>query len=113
MIEPYRAGIPGNGKPFPDGSKIVKIEWTKKSNPEAPFPVEAPDKLITVEFIEKDSRRFPDADGWGYAQFLYDPTSDTFTELGALPARALTGECHSCHTIVKAKDFIFTSYQKR
>jgi hypothetical protein len=26
MIEAYRAGIPGNGKPFPDGSKIVKIQ---------------------------------------------------------------------------------------
>jgi len=23
MIAAYRAGIPGNGKPFPDGSKIV------------------------------------------------------------------------------------------
>ena len=26
MIDAYRAGIPGNGKPFPDGSKIAKIE---------------------------------------------------------------------------------------
>jgi Cytochrome P460 len=24
-IDAYRAGVPGNGKPFPDGSKIVKI----------------------------------------------------------------------------------------
>src|SRR5262245_8737680 len=23
-IDAYRAGVPGNGKPFPDGSKIVK-----------------------------------------------------------------------------------------
>ena len=27
MIEAYKAGIPGNGKPFPDGSKIAKIQW--------------------------------------------------------------------------------------
>ena len=27
MIEAYRAGIPGNGKPFPDGSKMAKIHW--------------------------------------------------------------------------------------
>ena len=26
MIDAYRAGIPLNGKPFPDGSKIAKIE---------------------------------------------------------------------------------------
>ena len=24
-IDAYRAGVPGNGKPFPDGSKMVKI----------------------------------------------------------------------------------------
>src|SRR5437763_5636727 len=27
MIDAYRAGIPGNGKAFPNGSKIAKIEW--------------------------------------------------------------------------------------
>jgi len=26
MIEAYKAGIPGNGKPFPDGSRIAKIQ---------------------------------------------------------------------------------------
>ena len=25
MIDAYRAGIPGNGKPFPDGAKMAKI----------------------------------------------------------------------------------------
>lgn len=113
MIEAYRSGTPGNGKPFPDGSKIVKIEWSQRKNPEAPFSVEVPDTLKTVEFIEKDSKRFPQADGWGYAQFMYQAASDTFSELGPLPERAATGECHACHTIVAAKDFIFTSYPKR
>ena len=28
---------PGNGKHFPDGSKIVKIEWSPKKNPEFPW----------------------------------------------------------------------------
>src|SRR5262245_12186486 len=31
-IDAYRAGIPGNGKPFPDGSKIVKIHWKPKKS---------------------------------------------------------------------------------
>ena len=30
MMDAYRAGIPGNGKPFPEGSKIAKIEWKPK-----------------------------------------------------------------------------------
>jgi hypothetical protein len=26
MINAYKAGVPGNGQPFPDGSKIVKLQ---------------------------------------------------------------------------------------
>ena len=72
-----------------------------------------PGTLKYVEFIEKDSKRFPETNGWGYAEFLYDAASDTFTEKGELPARAVTGECYACHTIVAAKDYIFTAYPKR
>ena len=28
MIEAFKSGIPGNGKPFPDGAKMAKIHWT-------------------------------------------------------------------------------------
>src|SRR5262245_383698 len=31
MIKAYLAGIPGNGKPFPDGAKMAKIHWDRKS----------------------------------------------------------------------------------
>src|SRR5437899_7317201 len=37
MIDAYRSGIPANGKPFPDGSKIAKIQWPPKKSTEAPF----------------------------------------------------------------------------
>ena len=37
MIEAYKAGVPGNGQPFPDGSKIVKLQWRPKKGTEAPF----------------------------------------------------------------------------
>ncbi len=39
MIDAYRAGVPGNGKSFSDGSKTAKIEWKPKKNTEAPFSV--------------------------------------------------------------------------
>jgi hypothetical protein len=32
MIDAYLAGIPGNGKPFPDGAKMAKIHWNPKKN---------------------------------------------------------------------------------
>ena len=41
MIDAYRAGIPGNGKPVPDGAKMAKVHWTPKPNeffPEATVP---------------------------------------------------------------------------
>jgi hypothetical protein len=109
MIDAYRAGIPGNGKPFPNGSKIAKIEWKFKKNTEAPFSVDVPDVLQDVFFIEKDNVRFPATSGWGYAAFDYGAASDTFT-----PNKDGSANCgYTCHTIVKAKDYIFHSYQKR
>ncbi len=108
MIDAYRAGVPGNGKHFPDGSKIAKIHWNAKKSAEAPAPTTVPDTLHDVDFIERDSKTFPDTGGWGYAQFNYDSASGTFTPEGS------GAKCgYACHTIVQAKDYIFTAYPKR
>src|SRR5215218_5416705 len=32
MIKAYLAGVPGNGKVFPDGSKMAKIHWKPAKN---------------------------------------------------------------------------------
>jgi hypothetical protein len=112
MIDAYRAGFPGNGKPFPDGSRTVKITWNAKESTEAPFPVLIPDTLAAVGCMVKDSGRFADSGGWGYAQFNYDPASDTFapdTELQENDAKC----GFACHAIVEAKDYVFTAYGKR
>ena len=45
MIAAYKVGIPGNGKRFPDGSKIAKVQWKPKKSTEAPFVVNVPDTL--------------------------------------------------------------------
>jgi hypothetical protein len=111
MINAYREGIPGNGKPFPEGSITVKIEWSKKKNPVSPYAVMVPDTLKSVSFILKDSKRFPDASGWGYAQFLYDAASDTFKPFGS--DSSFGKVCYACHTVVKEKDYIFTAYPLR
>ena len=108
MINAYRNGIPGNGKPFPEGSKIVKIEWTSKKSAESPYFVMVPDALKSISFIEKDSKRFKDSGGWRYAQFQNDAASDTLTPFG------IDAACgYACHTAVKAKDYIFTAYPRR
>jgi len=71
--------------------------------------VNVPNTLRDVFFIEKDTKRFPDTSGWGYAVFLYDPKSATFTPDASSPVNC----GYACHTIVKAKDYIFHSYQTR
>jgi Cytochrome P460 len=37
MIEAFKAGIPLNGQPFPDGSMVVKLQWTRKKSTEGPL----------------------------------------------------------------------------
>jgi hypothetical protein len=108
MIEAYAAGIPGNGKPFPDGAMAAKIQYVPKKSSEAPFNVQIPERLKDVAFMVKDSKRFADGGGWGYGLFNYDAASDAFTPDG-------TGaKCGvACHTVVKAKDYVFTAFEKR
>ena len=108
MINAYKAGIPGNGQPFPDGSKVAKLQWKPKKSTEAPFVVDVPDVFAQAFLMEKDGKRFPKSGGWGYAVFNYDAASDQFT---ADPSPSDCG--HSCHVAVKAKDYIFHPYQKR
>ena len=30
MIKAYKAGVPGNGQAFPQGSMIVKLQWSRR-----------------------------------------------------------------------------------
>ena len=108
IIAAYQSGIPGNGKPFPDGSKMAKIHWNAKKSADAPAPTLVPGTLHDVDFMVRDSKRFTDNGNWGYAQFNYDTASDTFAPLGTGANCGFT-----CHTIVKAKDYVFTVYPKR
>jgi hypothetical protein len=120
MIKAYKAGVPGNGHAFPDGSKIAKIEWVPKKLTDAPFSAAAPDTvpgdLKEVEFIEKDSKKFPDTHGWGYAAFKYDPKTDLFAPVDSTdkPPQGHDATCGAgCHALVPKKDFIFTDYAKK
>ena len=109
MINAFKAGIPVDGQPFPDGSMIVKLQWKHKKSTEAPFVVEVPDVFSQVFVMEKDSKRFAKSGGWGYAVFNYDAASDKFS-----PDPKSPSDCgFACHTPVKAKDYIFHPYQKR
>lgn len=116
MINAYKAGIPDNGKPFPDGAKMAKIHWNATKKEIYPGQPWAPGKQSDVDFMVKDSKRFADSGGWGYAAFDYDATSDTFTPgtTASKPPQENDAKCgFGCHTLVKDRDYVFTEYGHR
>jgi hypothetical protein len=115
MIKAYQSGIPGNGKPFPDGSRMAKIHWNPKKLETLPTAM-VPGSLHDVDFMVKDSKRFADSGGWGWAAFKYDAASDTFTPFTVAdqPPQGNDAKCGlACHTIVRTRDYVFTDYGKR
>jgi hypothetical protein len=115
MIDAYRAGIPANGQPVPDGAKMAKVHWAPKPN--AFFKdATVPGNLLNVDFMVKDSKRFADGGGWGYAVFDYNAASDTFTPgtQAGTPPQGNDAKCGvACHTAAKARDYVFTEYGPR
>jgi hypothetical protein len=116
MIDAYKAGVPGNGKPFPDGAKMAKIHWSARKNEPAPGQPLVAGTLHDIDFMVKDSKRFSDSGGWGYAEFEYDAASALFrpgTQTDQ-PPQGNDARCgFACHTVVKAQDYVFTEYPKR
>jgi hypothetical protein len=115
MIDAYRAGAPADGKAFPDGSKMAKIHWIPKKNDYFP-DTSVPGTQHDVDFMEKDSKRFADSGGWGYAEFEYDAASEAFRPGTAAdnPPQANDAKCgFACHTLAKGDDYVFTAYGKR
>jgi mono/diheme cytochrome c family protein len=116
MIDAYKAGFPGNGKPFPDGAKMAKVHWNAKVNAAEPGAPTVPGPQHDVDLMVKDSKRFADSGGWGYGVFEYDAASGNF-RLGNLsdkPPQGNDAKCgFACHTAVKARDYVFTDYGHR
>ena len=116
VMDAFRAGIPGNGMSFPDGSKMAKVEWRPKKSPDAPYDINVPGTVYDLDFMVKDARRFADSGGWGYAVFKHDAASGTYEPATHThkPPQGNDARCGAaCHTIAKAKDYVFTEYAKR
>ncbi|HXJ19422.1 MAG TPA: cytochrome P460 family protein [Polyangia bacterium] len=116
IIKAFRAGIPGNGKPFPDGSRMAKVHWIPKQNESDPGPPTVPSIQHDVDFMVKDSKKYPDGNGWGYAAFEYDAATDTFRPGTTTdkPPQGNDAKCGvACHTKAKDSDFVFTRYARR
>jgi hypothetical protein len=116
MIAAYESGIPGNGKPFPDGAKMAKIHWIPRHQQTQPGNPVVPGALHDIDFMLKDSKRFADSGGWGFAAFEYEAKSGKFrpANLTDSPPEGNDAKCgYACHTIARDHDFVFTAYAKR
>jgi hypothetical protein len=95
--------------PFPDGSIIAAIHWTRVPSEDnnkvlaGPFPgalsfvVGSP---VNVQFMVKDSKKYAATGGWGFADFKDGKPGD----------KALHETCFACHTPAKDRDYVFTHY---
>ena len=115
MIEAFKAGVPDNGKPFPDGAKMAKIHWNPKKQEAYPGQPTVLGTLHDVDFMVKDSKRFADSGGWGWGAFDYDAASDTFRPAGmdAKPPQGNDAKCGlACHTVVKNRDYLYRIWEE-
>ena len=116
VIDAYKEGVPGNGKPFPDGAKMAKVHWHPKKQEAYPGQPMVPGAQYNADFMVKDSKRFADSGGWGWGSFEYDAASDTFSPAteAATPPQGHDAKCgFACHTLVKNRDYVFTEYGHR
>ena len=112
-MDALRTGVPGNGKPFPDGAKMAKIHWIPKTQEAYPGTPRVPGTQFNADFMVKDSKRFADSGGWGWGSFDYDAASDTFSPATEAdnPPQGHDAQCgFACHSIVKTRDYVFTEY---
>jgi hypothetical protein len=116
MIKAFKSGIPGNGKPFPDGAKMAKIHWNAKVMQDVPGSPLMPVSQHDVDFMVKDNKRFPDGHGWGYGEFELDPASKTFRpgNTSDKPPQEHNAQCGvECHDAAQSKDYVFTNYMPK
>src|SRR5574341_2583599 len=91
-ISAYKDGSGQNGKPFPDGTILVQIGYSVKQHPDFKNAT-IPDVLRRVEYMRKDSRRFGDTGGWGFASFSYDSGTSKFKPFGN---ETFANDCFAC-----------------
>jgi hypothetical protein len=116
IIKAFKSGIPGNGKPFPGGAKMAKVHWNAKVMQGVPGSPLMPVSQHDVDFMVKDSKRFPDGHGWGYGEFELDPASNTFRpgNTSDKPPQEHDAKCGvECHDDAQSRDYVFTQLQPK
>lgn len=84
--------------PFPEGSTIVKVVWNSIEEKNGDI---LPGSLNSVQIMTKDSKKFADSKGWGFAKF----NGTALKPQGA--TRLFNTTCFNCHKIASKNDYVF------
>lgn len=87
--------------PLPEGSVLAKVGFKSGIDPAFDSSV-VPSGARRFQFMVKDSKKFKDTDGWGYALFQSDGNVFPGEE------KAQTLACHACHKLVPERDYVFS-----
>lgn len=87
-----------NVQAFPEGSTIVKAVWNSIENENGDIK---PGTLNSIQVMTKDTRRFTQSKGWGFAKF----NGTGLKPYGTTAAFNTT--CFNCHKIADATDYLF------
>ena len=101
-IKAYREGT----IPFPEGSIIARLAWRYASSEENNKVFGRTQSFVAgpptngVQFMVKDSKKYPATGGWGFAHFNDGKSADN----------AFMKSCFPCHEAIKSRDLVFARY---
>lgn len=92
-------------RPFPDGTIIAALHWEYVSSQTNNEVFGRAQSFIAgaaknVQFMVKDSTKYADTGGWGFADF----------KDGKPASKAVHETCFPCHQLAKDHDMVFTEY---
>lgn len=97
----YKASTEGFTNPWPDGSMITKLAWKDSSHPNFAAAT-VPGGLTHIEIMIRDSKKFSDTNGWGYARWLGMEQTPYGNDA------SFAKECSTCHLQAKGTGYVFT-----
>lgn len=96
-----KASRSGNTKPWPKGSILAKLVWKNTEHPDWGSAI-VPGEFVHSEIMVKDSDKYKDTGGWGYARWVGEKQEPYGKD------ESFAEECLACHTHVKKSNFVFT-----
>lgn len=92
----------GRTNPWPDRTILGKLVFKDRQD-ENWKAATVPGKFVHAEFMYKDSGKFADTGGWGWARWLGQEQKPYGKDA------SFSRECFGCHQPVKGRDYVFTT----